>query len=377
MKILVVGDYISDVYTFGRAERLCPEAPVPVLIPEDERTSDGGAGLVANQLIELGAETFIAFGSHSIKHRYFAGSHLICRVDNDSYSVTPIDPSEFEGAGAYVVADYGKGAMTRELASQIVSTLKPVFVDAKRHWDWYTGPFSIAFPNEHEAANVNAGDWARVVQKLGAKGCVSVGIEGHNSNEPATVTEVVDVTGAGDIFMAAFVYAWTLRLPAEDCLRFANEIAGESCRHIGTHVVPRQFAQEVLDRLRASRGSQLSVRDLTRDSMPEVPERYFQQVQELQQAAEKATGIQYADFAQEPGDRTATGVELLLRAQIPPESPLGPTGSSDARIPTDQESSDESGTKSQTTLQSQSPISNEHQHERKLARDQVWHPKRS
>ena len=34
MKILVIGDSCKDVFIYGTANRLCPEAPVPVFIPK-------------------------------------------------------------------------------------------------------------------------------------------------------------------------------------------------------------------------------------------------------------------------------------------------------------------------------------------------------
>jgi D-beta-D-heptose 7-phosphate kinase/D-beta-D-heptose 1-phosphate adenosyltransferase len=219
---MVLGDYIRDVYITGRCERLCPEAPVPVLVPEDEHESDGGAGLVFNQLRELGANVKSFYFSRSAKTRYFSGGHLLMRVDNDSYEVNPPTSIEgwFDDVDAFVVADYGKGAMTEELAQQIVDTGKPLFVDAKHHWEWYAGPNTIAFPNEHET--VSAYDYVRVVQKLGAKGAIQIDEEAITKLS-ATVSEVVDVTGAGDCFIAAYVYAWTLQLPKEHCLIFANE----------------------------------------------------------------------------------------------------------------------------------------------------------
>lgn len=370
MKLLVLGDLIRDVYVFGRVERMCPEAPVPVLIPEDERESDGGVGLVFHQLEELGCNVDWAYGSKSCKRRFFAGSHLLCRIDNDSYDVAPLEFSDWmKKYDAYVVADYGKGAMSRELAEQIVATKKKVFVDAKHHWDWYQGFNTFAFPNEQEAA-ICEGMFVQVVKKLGAKGC-----EWDFLKLPATASKVVDVTGAGDIFMAGFVYAWTLQLPAEDCLQFANAIAGESCRHVGTHVVSRAFAQSVLDRLRASRESQPPTPETVRGSTPEEPEQSTPPNHYIwtESASASKPDVDY----QEVVGVTADGRYSPPLARILPGWHTIPTGSSDARTPSDQENSDESDTKSPTTQQSPNPNANEHRNERKLARDQVWHPKRS
>ena len=54
-KILLIGDFMLDVYTYGDALRISPEAPVPVLKVCRTEHSCGGAGLVATNLATLGA----------------------------------------------------------------------------------------------------------------------------------------------------------------------------------------------------------------------------------------------------------------------------------------------------------------------------------
>lgn len=56
--ILLVGDFMLDVYTYGDALRISPEAPVPVLKVTDTEYRCGGAGSVAANLNDLGAKTF-------------------------------------------------------------------------------------------------------------------------------------------------------------------------------------------------------------------------------------------------------------------------------------------------------------------------------
>ena len=41
MKILVIGDNCTDVFIYGRCERLSPEAPIPVFEPSKTITNDG------------------------------------------------------------------------------------------------------------------------------------------------------------------------------------------------------------------------------------------------------------------------------------------------------------------------------------------------
>src|SRR4051794_21679242 len=55
-KIVLVGDLMLDRYLYGNAERLSPEAPVPVLHYQKEELRLGGAGGVAANLAALGAD---------------------------------------------------------------------------------------------------------------------------------------------------------------------------------------------------------------------------------------------------------------------------------------------------------------------------------
>ncbi|MFM8613114.1 MAG: bifunctional heptose 7-phosphate kinase/heptose 1-phosphate adenyltransferase, partial [Alphaproteobacteria bacterium] len=53
--VLVVGDAMLDRYVYGLAQRISPEAPVPVLTVEREIAMPGGAGNVVRNLTALGA----------------------------------------------------------------------------------------------------------------------------------------------------------------------------------------------------------------------------------------------------------------------------------------------------------------------------------
>jgi len=55
-RVALVGDLMLDRYVYGNAERLSPEAPVPVLHFHHEDLRVGGAGSVAANLIALGAK---------------------------------------------------------------------------------------------------------------------------------------------------------------------------------------------------------------------------------------------------------------------------------------------------------------------------------
>ena len=55
IKVLLIGDFMVDHYFFCSSTRMSPEAPLPVLEPNDEFIVPGGAGNVALNMSKLGA----------------------------------------------------------------------------------------------------------------------------------------------------------------------------------------------------------------------------------------------------------------------------------------------------------------------------------
>src|SRR5687767_15321875 len=52
--VLVVGDVMLDDFVIGRVDRISPEAPVPVVVFEEEQFRVGGAANVAHNVAALG-----------------------------------------------------------------------------------------------------------------------------------------------------------------------------------------------------------------------------------------------------------------------------------------------------------------------------------
>jgi bifunctional ADP-heptose synthase (sugar kinase/adenylyltransferase) len=262
-RVLVLGDSIRDIYRHFTATRLCPEGPVPVLVEDggwDCRA--GGADLVAHQLTELFEDPSVPIlctGSYSEKERLMADDRLMLRIDRDSVGIsnpelylasieTQLRETKFD---AIIVSDYDKGAFEEPLANWLVRRADdfntPVFVDAKKNWHWYRGSFTM-FPNDREnSAGINK--YARhIIHKLGPGGCKVDGVHIPTKNHA-----VRDVTGAGDVFLAAFVYKMielglpgnsSVLLPEQPILeiaaRFANKVAGISVEYVGTHCVTKE-----------------------------------------------------------------------------------------------------------------------------------------
>ena len=55
-RVVVVGDAMLDIYLAGDAERISPEAPVPVVTVHTRRAALGGAANVAANVAAIGAE---------------------------------------------------------------------------------------------------------------------------------------------------------------------------------------------------------------------------------------------------------------------------------------------------------------------------------
>src|SRR2546425_11821748 len=55
-RIVVLGDAMLDIYLSGEAERISPEAPVPVVSVDTRRSALGGAATVAGNVAAIGAE---------------------------------------------------------------------------------------------------------------------------------------------------------------------------------------------------------------------------------------------------------------------------------------------------------------------------------
>lgn len=90
-RILLVGDFMLDRYVFGNAERISPEAPVPVMHVTERQDRVGGAGSVALNVCALDAQVACfgllghdPFGDRVCKFLEHAGADVsgLIRVDD-------------------------------------------------------------------------------------------------------------------------------------------------------------------------------------------------------------------------------------------------------------------------------------------------------
>ncbi len=295
-KIMIIGDLMIDQYVWGDANRLSPEAPVPIVNVNKESSTLGGAGNVVQNLLSFGAEVIIAglIGEDvagkellkvlldekadacgvvvdakrptTIKTRIIVGSHQIVRIDrevNEPISreseddlFNKIQP-HFKEVDLVLFSDYNKGVLSHSLCSRIISYCKSidkkVIVDPKGlDFAKYKDAFIIK-PNKKELAQ--AVKMEKISSKEDLQKAASAMFELTNSaylivtlsEEGMAIltknsfkilevkaTEVFDVTGAGDTVLATMSYFIALGFTVEEACELANHAAAIVIRRVGS-----------------------------------------------------------------------------------------------------------------------------------------------
>lgn len=254
--VLLAGDLIQDIFIYGTSDRINPEGPFPLVSQSSIEKKLGGVGNVLNNLTSLGLEPIFVYPNEeniSTKTRFVVNNRIVFRYDNDVYSEENLIPESFDGFDLSgieyaVFSDYNKGFL-KEISS-LVKFLNEkgckVIVDPKQEFSLYRGAWCIK-PNQKEFeqfyGQVNKENLRKfaasnqhkiVIVTMGDKGVVYY-TEGEYYEIPAITNKVADVTGAGDCFLAAFVYSLARDIPLHEAIKIANIGAGISVQHLGTY----------------------------------------------------------------------------------------------------------------------------------------------
>ena len=252
MKVLVIGDIIIDKYIYGTSTRLSPEAPVPVVSQERIVETIGGAGLVYENLKSLGVnvDLFNYQGHNSVKTRVICDGHYITRIDDDkdadsSAVLEQIKQSDFSSYDIVVLSDYDKGVLdnSKQIIKHINKFNCKIIVDPKRYAHDYEGAWLVK-PNYNEFTNFKFDEWKGNIITTDAGHNVIAKIEDQEYDMPVETVEVSDVTGAGDCFIAGFVYALTKEYDYKKCLELAIRGSSESVKHLGTYILTEKDLQK-------------------------------------------------------------------------------------------------------------------------------------
>jgi bifunctional ADP-heptose synthase (sugar kinase/adenylyltransferase) len=234
MTITVIGELCRDVFNYGDASRMCPEAPVPVLVPTHSETNLGMAGNVVRNLESLTKSVRINFFHQSqmiYKTRYVdkKSNQMILRVDEGEENVDPfILTDEYKKilseSDAVIISDYDKGFLTEKLIQEINKVSKFVIIDSKKILSSIiTGGVNFIKLNESEFEKQDfyPATLRKVIITLGERG-VKYLDKIYPSPSPK---ETIDVSGAGDTFTAAFTLKYLETKNVETSIEYANEMA--------------------------------------------------------------------------------------------------------------------------------------------------------
>jgi rfaE bifunctional protein kinase chain/domain len=312
-KILVLGDVGLDRYTIGSVERISPEAPVPIVLVEEEKLKLGLAANVADNIQTLGAIPLLvgivgkdrgagdfklllkSAGIQSkhlvvdhtrrtvLKERVVSDKQQLVRIDYESQHVIEKKVEKellkkfkalLDEADGVIVEDYAKGMLTPSLMSSVFKLArkakKVVSVDPnmKTPAKHYMGA-DILTPNTKEAERLS-GVAIKDLESLAVAGfeilkmtsarhvVVTRGKEGmaifsRGSTKiqliPTYAREVYDVSGAGDTVISVLTLALVSGATIEEAAVLGNLAAGVEVGKRGTATVSPDEIRSALDEL--------------------------------------------------------------------------------------------------------------------------------
>jgi len=254
MKVLVIGDVIIDKYIYGTSTRISPEAPVPVITYIEEKETRGGAGLVYENLKSLGVDVdmFETQGQVSVKTRIICDGHYVTRIDDDAQAngtevLKQVQETNFSQYDYVLLSDYNKGVLdeAREIIKHINTFNCKIIVDPKENQWFYEGAWLVK-PNYSEFESLEFDNWQGNIITTNAGEEVIATIDGKRYEVPVDNLEVADVTGAGDCFLASFVYALTKGYDCEKAIKVAVRGSTESVKHAGTYILKKADLEDVV-----------------------------------------------------------------------------------------------------------------------------------
>lgn len=310
-RVLVVGDIMLDAYLMGDADRISPEAPVPVVRIESERYLLGGAGNVARNITALGGVATLAGavgedGSASqvralikaegirsalipfsgrpttVKTRVMARRQQMLRLDQEDArpfsvaeqeAVLAVLAAELADHDVVILSDYNKGLVSAPFMARFRTLLAgcghpvKVLVDPKPSNAALYGGSYLLTPNTKETgecAGLPVRDREEILAAgraiLEKVGCpyllTTLGPDGMALfsgpdvwHVPTMAQDVFDVTGAGDTVIASVGLGLAAGLDLLSACVLANYAAGLVVVQVGAAVASPEALRQVIDDL--------------------------------------------------------------------------------------------------------------------------------
>ena len=397
-RIMLVGDVMVDEYIYGIAERLSPEAPVPVVQEKYREQRAGGAGNVATGLAALGAEVLcVSVRGNDFQGRLlcdlFAAIHvntdgiLACddrpttsktrlvglaqhrhpqqmlRLDQETTAAVTPDQEEkllayirreLPACAALALEDYNKGLISPAFSQKVIAIArelkKPVLVDPALISDYskYNGASTIT-PNRFEAekaSGLKLTDSLDIVPELAQSllekhhldTCLLT-LDRHGmyllergrpgEQIPTRPRTVYDVTGAGDMVLAALTMAVASGATWSQAAAIANIAGGLEVEKFGIVPITKEEIIDELHRLDTdSRGKERTAPQLAKElarrrkSNPDQKIVFTNGVFDILHAGH----VQYLEFSRKQGDILIVGVnsDASVQRLKGPTRPVNP-----------------------------------------------------
>jgi bifunctional ADP-heptose synthase (sugar kinase/adenylyltransferase) len=243
-RVLVIGERCDDIFIYGDTPRLSPEGPAPVFIPKREVYNGGMGENVMNNLLSLKIDVDFKHQKSPItktRHIHESSNTLLLRIDEEGIidnvgdRLPKIDFWEYQ---MVVISDYNKGFLTEEDIAYIAYKHPNVICDTKKQLgDWCKDLRFIKlnrteFNNNKEFIEKN--DWIleKLIITLDKDGCMYNG-----TSYPTEEVEIMDISGAGDTFVAGFVKMFLDTDDIPKSIQYANRCSTQVVQKRGVTTI--------------------------------------------------------------------------------------------------------------------------------------------
>ena len=303
-RVMVVGDVMLDRYVTGKANRISPEAPVPILEFEREENRLCGAANVALNLLALGASPILcglvgfdlegdifqelmdAEGLDckgivaspdrctTVKTRIVAGKQQLLRLDKENtFELNSNETLRFlentlvlfatEAITCLILQDYNKGVLTEKVINKMIHEARkrriPICVDPKSRNFWSYQGVDLFKPNLKEVSDALLTRVRPMKQDLQL---AAAAIRAKNKCKTTLITlsehgvflddgqlseifptkprNVADVCGAGDTVISVASLALVAGLSSQEIALLANLAGGQVVEKNGVVTIDKE-----------------------------------------------------------------------------------------------------------------------------------------
>ncbi len=329
-QVLLAGDFMLDIYTYGDAVRISPEAPVPVLKVTDSKCSCGGASSVAADLAALGAKAIclgvigddqngltlkdlmaqpgidtsglltvtdrptitkqrlIGLAQHRHQQQLFRIDREITEPlsEKQNEKILKLFKDKLSRADIVCLQDYNKGLLSPPICQQMIQLAnkagKKILIDPSPGIDYSKYKDATAITPNRTETSLAVGyeiktleSYAKaskeLVSKLNLEAVVlTLDKEGaylktKSEDEliPTRPRNVYDVTGAGDVVLAALAVSVAAGCDYKTAVHLCNIAGGIEVEKFGVATVTiDEIVNEIISQNRGRRGKILTIDSL-------------------------------------------------------------------------------------------------------------------